>query len=177
MTSERVRQPWLDPLVSLADDRFRIPGTQIRYGLDAVIGAALPVVGDSITTALGAIVLVVAWKDGAPLSVLARMGANLAIDAAVGAIPVVGDLIDVGFRANRRNHALLRAFQHQEFGTPLPSARADGPQGRAPARPTVPSRESERKPSWLVGGVLVILVVLLVALPLALLVVLGTWAL
>lgn len=172
MTSERVRQPWLDPLVGLADDRFRIPGTQIRYGLDAVIGAALPVVGDSITTALGAVVLIVAWKDGAPLSVLARMGANLAIDATVGAIPVVGDLIDVGFRANRRNHALLRAFQHQEFGTPLPSARA-----RAPARPNAPSRESGRKPSWLVGGVLVILVVLLVALPLTLLVVLGTWAL
>lgn len=90
------------------DTAFRIPGTSIRFGLDPILGL-VPGLGDGLSLAVSAWVILMAHGAGAPWSLLARMAGNVAIDSLVGSIPVLGDLFDVGFKANRRNADLLRA--------------------------------------------------------------------
>ena len=68
----------------------------------------VPGIGDVITTAMSLFIVNEARALGAPRLLLARMIANVALDGLVGAVPLVGDVFDVAFRANRRNMALLR---------------------------------------------------------------------
>ena len=91
----------------LLDDLVRIPGTRQGIGLDAVVGL-VPGVGDVAGAGLSGVMLVEALRQRVPLPVLVRMGVNLLIDAALGYLPVVGDLADVAHRANRRNLRLFR---------------------------------------------------------------------
>ena len=102
----------LDALAKLMDARFRIPGTQIRFGLDAVVGL-IPGVGDLISLAISGYIISTAGKLGASRYVMARMALNSGIDAIVGAIPLLGDLFDIGFRANQRNMRLLQQHYHE----------------------------------------------------------------
>jgi hypothetical protein len=97
----------LDALSVLMDTAFAIPGTNIRMGLDALIGL-VPVLGDLITTAISSYILVEARRLGASRLTLARMAANIAVDGVIGAVPIAGDVFDVAFRANRRNVRILR---------------------------------------------------------------------
>ena len=97
----------LDQLSKLLDTAILIPGTNIRFGVDAVIGL-VPVVGDMISTAISVWLINEARRLGISRFALARMIGNVAIDGAVGVIPVLGDAFDVAFRANRRNMAILR---------------------------------------------------------------------
>ena len=96
----------LEGLASLMDDRFRLPGTNIRFGLDALIGL-IPGVGDVITSAVTLYIISRAWSVGVPFHVKLQMIANLGADLLIGAIPFVGDLFDVAWRANRKNLRLL----------------------------------------------------------------------
>ena len=96
----------LQQLAYWLDDRFRLPGTNMRMGLDGLIGF-IPGVGDFLTGALSAFIIAEAWRLGVPPSKLTRMGANLGIDVLVGAIPLVGDVFDIGWKANRKNIALV----------------------------------------------------------------------
>lgn len=105
--SRRERIERLDRLATLLDVAFVLPGTNIRFGADALIGF-VPGVGDSVTTALAAWIVYEAHKLGVPRRVLIRMAGNVAIDGLIGAVPVFGDLFDVAFRANRRNVRILR---------------------------------------------------------------------
>jgi uncharacterized protein DUF4112 len=97
----------IDALATLMDTAFIIPGTQVRFGLDALIGL-IPGIGDAITTVISLFIVSEARALGAPPMLIARMVANVALDGFVGAVPLVGDAFDVAFRANRRNMALLR---------------------------------------------------------------------
>ena len=99
---ERVRR-----LAYWLDDRFRIPGTEIRVGLDSLIGL-VPGVGDTATLLLSGYIVAEAWRLGVPRHLLARMAVNVGIDWVLGSIPLVGDLFDIGWKANTRNLALLR---------------------------------------------------------------------
>ena len=99
----------LEQLSILLDTALFIPGTNIRFGADAIIGL-FPGIGDAITTALSAYVVYEAYRLGAPRHLLARMIANVAFDGVMGAVPVAGDVLDVLFRANRRNVRLLREW-------------------------------------------------------------------
>jgi hypothetical protein len=101
----------LDFLATLLDSAVLIPGTKIRFGADAVIGL-VPGIGDAITTALSAWIVYEAHRLGVPRHLLVRMIGNVAIDGLFGAVPLVGDLFDVMWRANKRNMRLLR--QHLE---------------------------------------------------------------
>jgi hypothetical protein len=76
--------------------------------LDPLLGLLLPGVGDLLGSALGLYPVVLAWRRRAPRALLARMILNLAVDAAGGAIPIVGDIWDFLFRAHARNYDLLR---------------------------------------------------------------------
>lgn len=101
----------LRQLADLMDSRFAIPGTRYRLGLDSLIGL-IPGVGDTITTLISAYVIREAHQLGAPFSLKMRMGWNVMVDAVVGSIPLIGDLFDIGFKANRRNLRLLE--RHME---------------------------------------------------------------
>ena len=92
------------------DELFRVPGTNIRFGLDSILGL-LPGGGDFAGGALSAYVIVAAARLGAPPSLLVRMGANVLVDTLLGTVPVIGDLFDVAWKANRRNVELLEAFE------------------------------------------------------------------
>jgi hypothetical protein len=93
-------------LAKLLDTTFVLPGTSIRFGLDAVLGL-LPVVGDVISAAVGGYIILVARRLGVPRPVIARMLVNLGTDTVVGSIPLAGTVFDVAYKANARNAALL----------------------------------------------------------------------
>ena len=99
----------LEALAKLLDVAFIVPGTNIRYGIDGLIGL-IPVVGDVITTAISLWVVREARALGAPWHVTARMLANVAVDGVAGLVPVAGDAFDVMFRANVRNMRLLHRW-------------------------------------------------------------------
>src|SRR5436305_1813245 len=97
----------IDALATLLDTAFVIPGTNVRFGLDALIGL-IPGIGDAITTIISLYIVGEARALGAPPLLIVRMLANVAVDGLIGAVPLAGDAFDVAFRANRRNMALLR---------------------------------------------------------------------
>src|SRR3979490_1422892 len=99
----------LDAVAKLLDIAFILPGTKIRYGIDGIIGL-VPGGGDIIATALSLWLVREARALGAPWYVTARMLGNVAVQGAVGAVPVAGDAFDVLFRANMRNARLLRRW-------------------------------------------------------------------
>ena len=96
----------LDLLSHLLDDWFRIPGTSIRFGLDGIVGF-IPGVGDAIGGIASCIIIFAAWVRGVSYITLARMLANWGIEVLLGTVPVLGNLFDIGWKANRRNYALL----------------------------------------------------------------------
>ena len=96
----------LDLLSHLLDDWFRIPGTAIRFGLDGIVGF-IPGVGDAMGGIASCILILAAWMRGVSYVTLARMLANWGIEVLLGTVPVLGNLFDIGWKANRRNYALL----------------------------------------------------------------------
>lgn len=113
MSEQRLPGPSLRRLRSLTrmlDDLVRIPGTRFRLGLDPIIGL-VPGAGDALGAVFSAIILLAGVRLGAPPVVLVRMAGNVALDAIVGTIPFAGDLFDFGFKANRRNLALLERYE------------------------------------------------------------------
>jgi len=93
-------------LARLMDDNFRIPGTPLRFGWDSVLGL-FPGLGDVLTSAISLLIVHHAWQSSASPIVLARMLGNVAVDFVVGAVPIVGDMFDFAFKANRKNARLL----------------------------------------------------------------------
>ena len=101
----------LEALGRLMDGAFVVPGTNIRLGLDAIIGL-VPVAGDMISGLVSSYLIWEARQLGAPRWLIARMVGNTLLDTTIGAIPVVGDAFDIMFRANMKNMTLLR--RHME---------------------------------------------------------------
>ena len=105
--SRRERVDRLDKLSRLLDIAFTVPGTNIRFGAEAIM-RLVPGIGDAAASALSCLILYEAHRLGASRRVMIRMAGNVVIEAAAGAVPVLGDLFDVAFRANRRNVQILR---------------------------------------------------------------------
>lgn len=99
----------LEAIAKLLDVAFILPGTNIRYGIDGLIGL-IPVIGDIITAAISLWLVREARALGAPWYITARMLGNVAVDGVVGMVPFAGDAFDVMFRANMRNVRLLRRW-------------------------------------------------------------------
>jgi hypothetical protein len=99
----------IEAIAKLLDVAFILPGTNIRYGIDGLIGL-IPVIGDIITTAISLWLVREARVLGAPWYITARMLGNVAVDGVVGMVPLAGDAFDVMFRANMRNVRLLRRW-------------------------------------------------------------------
>src|SRR3954468_18438013 len=97
----------METLATLLDSAILIPGTNQRVGFDALIGL-IPGVGDAISAALSAYIIWEARQLGLPRGKSARMSGSGALDSALGAVPLAGDVFDVFFRANRRNMRIVR---------------------------------------------------------------------
>ncbi len=95
-------------LARLMDSSVRLPGG-FRIGVDGLIGL-LPGVGDVAAAGVSFYIVAQAARAGVPARVLVRMVLNVALDALVGAIPVLGDLFDFAFKANLRNARLMEAY-------------------------------------------------------------------
>jgi hypothetical protein len=102
----------LDYIAALLDDMFRIPGTHIRFGLDAIIGW-IPGIGDAVSGIASFLIIFAAWRRGVQSITLVRMVANVLLETTLGAIPVAGDIFHVFWKANRRNYRLLIREQEQ----------------------------------------------------------------
>ncbi|HKY86559.1 MAG TPA: DUF4112 domain-containing protein [Pseudorhodoplanes sp.] len=109
--AERVKR--LESIAAVMDTAFVVPGTGIRFGFDGLVGL-VPGVGDVVTTALSLYLVHEAWQLGAPKHLIGRMLANVALDGAIGAVPVAGDVFDVLWRANKRNMRMLREWMERE---------------------------------------------------------------
>jgi hypothetical protein len=105
-SSGAVTDEHLDYIAALLDDIFRIPGTQIRFGLDAIVGL-VPGIGDAVAGIASFLIIFVAWQRGTARVTLARMATNVLLETALGAIPVVGDIFHITRKSNRRNFRLL----------------------------------------------------------------------
>ncbi len=111
--SREQRLARLDAVAKLLDIAFILPGTNIRYGVDGVIGL-IPVVGDLIAAAFSLWLVREARALGAPWHITARMLGNVTVQGVVGAVPVAGDAFDVLFRANMRNVRMLRRWMDRQ---------------------------------------------------------------
>ena len=111
--------PWAERIVRFLDDGLVVPGTRYRIGYDGVIGLLIPGAGDALTAAGALSLFWLAVQRGVPRVVLARMAVNVAIDAFVGAIPLLGDLFDFAWKANRKN---LQLIERAERGKPARTA-------------------------------------------------------
>jgi len=107
---DRVRK-----LAHLLDSSFGLPGTSVRFGLDSLLGL-IPGIGDIVGGLLSGYIVYEALRLHAPKRLLLRMLGNIAIDTAIGAIPIAGDLFDVVWKANRRNLQLLNRHVRQNMG-------------------------------------------------------------
>jgi hypothetical protein len=107
---DRLRR-WSEQL----DQAFRIPGTNIRFGWDVIVGL-IPGIGDLSSPIFGALLLIQAYRMRVPPIVQARMVINAAVDALLGLIPGLGNVADVFWRANTWNMRLLE--RHARPGVP-----------------------------------------------------------
>ncbi|GAA0664399.1 DUF4112 domain-containing protein [Natronoarchaeum mannanilyticum] len=96
----------IDAVGTLLDDAFRVPGTDIRFGLDPVVGV-LPIAGDWATAVVSTYIVAEAVNLGVPKGVIGRMLFNIGLDATVGMVPILGTLFDTAWKANRRNVELV----------------------------------------------------------------------
>lgn len=99
----------LDYISDLMDSRFRIPGTSIRFGLDSLIGI-IPGLGDIVSYAMGSALVIGMVRKGATVNMVLRMLWNLGLDTFLGTFPIVGDIFDVWFKANRRNYKIFSEY-------------------------------------------------------------------
>ena len=104
--ASRIVAQWMDELI-------RIPGTNMRIGLDPIIGL-FPGIGDFLASSIGIVTLTEGVRTRVPVSVLMRMGFNVLLNDAIGTIPVIGDLFSAWFKSNSRNLKLINQWKAGE---------------------------------------------------------------
>ena len=97
------------------DDAFRVPGTNIRFGLDPVLGV-LPGVGDSVASLVSLYIIAEGYRAGLPRSTLLKMLALVSVDTVVGSVPVLGTLFDAVWKANKWNVNTLESHLERRTG-------------------------------------------------------------
>ncbi len=119
--ADQARLERLKKLAWLLDNSIRIPIIGRRIGIDALLGL-IPVAGDAIGGALSTWVLYSGYRLGASWPTLLRMLGNVLVEIVVGIVPVLGDLFDMGFKANQRNVDLLLDYGRDAASTERRSA-------------------------------------------------------
>jgi hypothetical protein len=125
-------------IAKLLDSAIRIPGTRIRFGVDAVVGL-IPGLGDVAGAVFSGYLILLGSRMGLPPHIITRMVTNVAIDTIAGGVPILGDLFDVAWKSNLKNVALLEQFTD--------------PQGTA---------EASSVSRWIIAGALLILLLLVI---------------
>ena len=112
LTDEQKNVPelaWVDTYSRVLDTKFKIPGTDIRFGADFLLGL-IPGVGDVLSLGMSGVLVATMAKNGASPRLAFRMLINVALDAAVGTIPILGNIFDLVYKANYRNAVLMREY-------------------------------------------------------------------
>jgi hypothetical protein len=104
---------WVERVSYLMDEKFRLPGTKFRFGLDPLINL-IPVVGDLSGFAVSSMLVLAMAKHGVSRKVLIMMCLNIVLDSTIGAIPIIGQVFDFTFKSNTRNIKLLK--EHYDEG-------------------------------------------------------------
>jgi hypothetical protein len=107
---KKVVDEGLDKITYYLDQLFRIPGTNIRFGLDPIIGFLFPVAGDTVSTLMSIYIVLRSIRYGLPKVVIGRMMFNVAVDYLIGSISFIGDFFDFAYKANNKNLKLLERF-------------------------------------------------------------------
>jgi Domain of unknown function (DUF4112) len=113
---------WIDTVSSLLDNKFRIPFTQVRFGADFLVGL-IPTIGDWLSFGISSILVFAMMRRGIGVGMLLKMLGNITLDAMVGSIPLLGDIFDLHYKANRRNVAMLKQY-YVENPNPPSTARS-----------------------------------------------------
>jgi hypothetical protein len=137
-TEQQARQ--LERLAHWLDSAFKVPGLGLRFGLDALVGL-VPGLGDTLTSLVSLHILNAARRLGVSRVTMLRMAGNIAVDYAIGSLPFLGDALDVYWKSNKRNVALLR--RHLEG-------------------PIQERRRAERGDLWFMIGLVLLLALLLI---------------
>ncbi|MEO0733877.1 MAG: DUF4112 domain-containing protein [Bacteroidota bacterium] len=112
LTDQQLAVPqlrWVDGFSQLLDTKFRIPGTDIRFGLDFLLGL-IPGAGDVLSLGMSGLLVATMARHGASPRLVARMLLNVGLDALVGTVPILGNIFDLFFKANYRNAVLMREY-------------------------------------------------------------------
>lgn len=96
-------------LAWIMDGAFRLPGSKFRFGLNSLLGLP-PGAGDALLGAISLYIVYQGYRLGVPRADIVRMLGNVAVEAAIGSVPVAGDLFDVAFKANLRNLAIIDRY-------------------------------------------------------------------
>ncbi len=99
----------IDTISSLMDNKFRIPFTNTRFGVDFLIGL-IPGIGDWLSFGISSALVFSMMRRGIGVGMLVKMLGNITLDTLIGLIPIIGDLFDLHYKANRRNVALLKQY-------------------------------------------------------------------
>ncbi|MEM6845191.1 MAG: DUF4112 domain-containing protein [Bacteroidota bacterium] len=106
---------WVDKITQIMDSKFRIPGTNFRFGLDPILGL-IPGLGDATSLAISGTLVYYMAKHGVSRKVVIMMLGNIALDAIFGSIPILGNLFDFFYKANTRNIRLLkRHYEERKY--------------------------------------------------------------
>lgn len=111
---------WVEQVAHLMDEKFRLPGTNFRFGLDPILNL-IPVLGDMSGFAVSTALMLTMARHGASRKVLILMTLNIILDTTIGAIPILGNIFDFAYKSNTRNIKLLR--EHYEEGKHTGSGR------------------------------------------------------
>jgi Domain of unknown function (DUF4112) len=104
---------WVDSFTRTLDTRLKIPGTNIRFGLDFILGL-IPGLGDFISLGLSGLLIATMAKNGASLLLVTKMLGNVLLDAIVGSVPILGNVFDLFYKANTRNLILMREYYQED---------------------------------------------------------------
>ena len=116
-TAPRPEFMWVDTAAGLLDNKFKIPFTNIRFGVDFLIGL-IPGIGDWLGLSLSVILVIAIMRHGISITMMLRMIFNIVLDFFLGLIPFLGDLIDLRVKANRRNVEMLRQYYAENPNPP-----------------------------------------------------------
>ena len=104
---------WVDRITRLMDSKFKVPGTNFRFGLDPILGL-VPGLGDAASVAVSGSLIYYMAKHGVSRKVVIMMLGNVALDAIFGSIPILGNIFDFFFKANQRNVQLLKRHYEEK---------------------------------------------------------------
>ncbi len=103
---------WIDTMSNVMDSKFKVPGTNFRFGLDPILGL-LPGIGDATSLAVSGVLIFYMAKYGASRKLIILMTGNVLLDAIIGSIPILGNIIDFYNKANVRNIKLMKAHYYE----------------------------------------------------------------